>query len=144
MSQRITTLTEAVKDDLNASSDFPEITAATRVYVPKIELTQTATLTTLVAGVESEKTRAARKIHTEKLAVHVGLFKKFVEMENSDVDTMVDLLLRVRDYFLEMTRFSGSRIVSVETDPMYDLDHMERLRQFSGVVVVTFEEDNQI
>lgn len=134
---------EALKVHLDTGSFIIPV-AIERVYVPKVRLESfsAGTFTILVAARSLVETVAARKMWDNEIQVDIGLLYKLAAGDEVD---FIDKLGQVVREMIEHVRFSSLSTnrflwLRTENEPIYAPEDMERFRQFTSILTVTYKE----
>lgn len=149
MAAVIVTLIDAVVDLLNAQQPlFTDALAyaCVRSYDPVYELARDmADLRVTVYPRSSVSQRASRGHATEEsLGIDVAIQQRVPGetngLDESRVDQLLGLVEEVRDYLMETPISSpNARLLTVENEPVYWPEHLDRLRQFTSVLALTYQ-----
>lgn len=138
---KIIQIADAVVADLNAATFVPHFTA-TRDYVPAAELPDLATLrvTVVPKGLAAEP--ASRTTAATTYQVDIGVQKKLptdAAAVKVEADALMLLVQKIVE-FLNRSRptAAGASWVGTENDPIFSPEHFEELRQFTGVITVSY------
>ena len=138
-------IAEAVKAELNApdgpaDGDPPAALAAERLYRPRFELTDMGVLHVTVVPKGLELTAAGRGLAQDDVQIDVAVQKKLATTEAGEIDALMALVERIGD-FLRQRRLAGApdaAWVRTENVPVYSVEHLGELRQFTSVLTVTY------
>jgi hypothetical protein len=126
--------------------------AINRTYVPDLRLDEIGELRVDVQGVEGELRKAARSgpTTTHTCPVDVIVRKRFKavesnaatgEVETNEIDRLIKLLQEFH-VFLEgrpLTMYPEAKWTGTMYRPLMSQVHLHKFRQFTGIVVVTYE-----
>lgn len=135
-------LADAVAATLSAG-DFSQAFTARRAYTPEYDLSKVTDLTVTVVPKSQEIAKASRDSAYFDAAIDVGVQKK-IEGDEAESRAMVDGLIALVEEIVD--RLRGRRLeaapdavwMAIANDPIFDRDHLDRLRVFTGVVTVTY------
>jgi len=132
-------IAEAVVAELNAATFSQEFTAE-RAYMPRFELPEMAELhvTVVPKGVAVEVQDRSRA--RQEVQIDVGVQKKLQTAENAEIDALMDLAEEIAEHFRAKRQVGNALWVRTEHAPVYSTEHLEQLRQFTGVVTLTFRQ----
>ena len=135
----ITDIAEAVKDELN-DSEFSQTFKAVRAYQPVYELPEMKTLhvTVVPRGVEVET--SARNLVQHDYGIDVAVQKRFDKNEPDELDPLMTLVEEIIAFFRlrRLEDVPTAICVKAANEPVYSPDHMEKFRQFTSVIRLTF------
>ena len=132
-------IADAVVAELNGHT-FSQPFEAARHYRPQFDLAQMQSLHVSVVpkGVTSEIQSRARTQNDYQ--VDVAVQKKIGE--EADLDSLMALVEEIADHvrFKRLTLAGGGEAVWMRTEnqPVYAPEHLDELRQFTSVLVLTF------
>ncbi len=135
-------LADAVAATLNAGAFSQEFTAV-RSHLPDYDLSEVKALTVTVVPKSLEIAKASRESAYFDAAIDIGVQQKIdgdAEAARAMVDGLIALVEEIVDH-LRGRRLEGAPDavwMAIANDPVFDRDHMERLRVFTGVVTVTY------
>jgi len=135
----LTNIAEAVKDELNGYT-FSEAFEAERFYQPLFELPEMKVLHVTVVPRGIEMAVSSRTLVGHDYQIDVAVQKKFDTDDTIDLDPLMALVEEIADFF-RLRRLAGvptAAWVRTENSPVYSQEHMERFRQFTSVVTLTF------
>lgn len=133
---RITDIAQGVADALNDAS-FSMAFTAERVAVPEFELTDMQTLHVTVVPREVESAVLNRASDSHDVKVDVAVQRKLGSLENTEVDPLLGLVQEIAD-LLNRRNVAGAIWRRTENKPIYAPDHLREMRQFTGVLTLTY------
>jgi len=139
MPSELIQIADAVVAALNAATFAMPFTAE-RHYQPVFDLAEMKDLHVSVVPRGKEVTQAARAMGTFDYKVDVAVQKKFVKGDAAELDPLVALAEEIAESF-RAKRLPGmpdAAWVKTEHAPVYALEHMQELRQFTSVMTLTF------
>jgi hypothetical protein len=136
----ITDIADAVTAELNGLDPQSPLAAVRSAKAPEFELPDMKTLrvTVVPRGWESQTaTRAAAQCDYQ---IDIGVQKKLAAGDNPEIDGLLGLVERIADHFRthRLTAMPNAVWVGCENSPLYSPEHMKELRQFTGVLTLTF------
>ncbi len=135
----ITSIAEAVKDELNVGEFSQEFTAE-RYYQPVFDLADMKDLRVTVVPKGIEIAAAGRNDTQNDYQIDVAIQKKIDTADMAIVDGLMALVEEIADFFRlrRLTRYAGAVWMHTENNPIYLPDHFEQMRQFTSVLTLTF------
>ena len=132
-------IADAVKDDLNAGS-FSLPFAAERLYLPLFELPEMQVLHVSIVPKGITQTAANRTQIQHDCQVDVAVQQKVAGEAPAEVDPLTDLVEELIEHFRfhRLPAFPTAAWLRTENAPIYDPEHMHRLRQFTSVITLTY------
>ena len=131
-------IADAVTTELNGA-DFGRPFTAVRRYVPLFELSEMDVLhvTVVPRGTDAELVDRARV--QQDYQIDVGVQQRIDPDKPEEVDPLLTLVQQIGDHFTGM-QISEPRAtcIRVENRPVYDPEHLSRLRQLTSVLTLTF------
>jgi hypothetical protein len=135
----ISDIAEAVKESLNGAT-FSQSFNATRHYLPIYDLQDMKNLhvTVVPKGVVIQPGGRAHNQHDYQIDVAVQ--KKLSTGDNEEIDPLLTLVDEIADHFRfkRLDSFPNAMWVKTENAPVYAVEHLDRFRQFTSVVTLTF------
>jgi len=134
-------IAEAVLVGLNGHT-FSQPLTAERQYRPQFELPDMKTLRVSVVPRALKTSGGTRGQAGNECAVDVAVQKKLDTEENAEIDPLIGLVEEIADFVRTTRRFAtfpDAVWVRTENDPLYSLEHLEELRQFTSVLTFTFQ-----
>lgn len=138
MSQ-IITIADAVVASLNEASFNPEFTAQ-RLYQPIFELSDMQTLHVSVVPRSETISGASRSEEYFDHAIDIGVQKKLDTTGLDEIDALMDLVEQIVDHLRHrrLAEEPTATWMSIKRDPVFVVEHLDQLRQFTGVLTVTY------
>jgi len=135
----ITQVAEAVVAALN-SATFSQPIAATRSYLPRVELTELKSLKVTVVPSSVSVVTLSRGQTQRDVAIDVAVQKKLAHEQNADLDPLLTLAEEIAEHFRDqrLDSFPDAAWVKTEFKPIYAPEHIEQLRTFTSVLTLTF------
>jgi hypothetical protein len=138
-------IADAVKDVLNGAS-LSQVFTSTVEENPTVELKTLNTLTVMVAPISRKKERATRGTHrTSTYVVDVGVRQKIDVSDTTALRPLIYLMDEIADLFLDAKQLTGHTTATCISAEMIEgaeggfaQEHLEKLRQFTGVCRLTF------
>lgn len=144
MNSALTDIADAVASELNAHPEtFSQPFTAQRLNLPEFDLSEMDSLHVTVVPKAVKETRISRSAVQEDFLIDVGVMKRF---ENQvDQDAMLALVEQFKKFFRgrRLSQYPSAAYVGAENDPPYDPTHLSKLRQFTGVITLTFRTAGQ-
>ncbi len=138
----IVDIADAVVAELNGHT-FSQAFTAVRLYRPVFELADMKTLhvSVVLKGVEMQG--ASRSVVQHDYQIDVGVQKKLPTSPSGDaaeIDALMALVEEIADFFRQRRLQEMPNVIWVRTEnqPVYSLEHLEQLRQFTSVLTLTF------
>lgn len=131
-------IADAVVAQLNAGA-FSQPLTAERHYVPSFELADMETLhvTVVPRAISSSSLDRSRDAFTYEIDLAV---QKKSDMAQASLDALMALVEEIADHFRTqpLASFPGARCMEVKNAPVFSLEHLHELRQFTSVLTLTF------
>ncbi len=137
MVAEIINLADAIVTDLNGHS-FSQPFTAERGYLPTFELPELGTLQVTVVPKEDDGKLDTRASSSHAYAIDIGIQKKPPAIENTDLDPLMLLVQEIADHFLFGKQAAGATLIAPTVRILYLQEHLQKLRQFTSVVALTF------
>jgi hypothetical protein len=138
MSQaQIIDLVEAVVGELNAQA-FSQSFTAERGYLPTYDLPDMGTLKVTVVPKEDDGRLDTRSSSAHEYAIDIGIQKKPEKIDNDNLDPLMLLVQEIADFFLFGKHPGKTTLISPQVRILYYLEHLQKLRQFTSVITLTF------
>lgn len=128
---------EAIVADLNAAS-FSQPLSAERGYLPTFDLQEMNELKVTVVPKEDDGKLDTRNQSTHDYAIDIGIQKKPPNIDNTELDPLMLLTQEIADHFLFGKQAAGATLISPTVRILYLQEHLQKLRQFTSVVTLTF------
>jgi len=149
MPAAIITLADAVVADLNTQGGTSWDFTATRTYLPKFDLTNSADLQVQVVPKTDARTPASRGYDACDLTVDVGLMQRVegtAAEELTAVDDLMELAEQVKEFLSRRrpTNYQAAVCTAVKNDPIYSVDELDSGRVFLTVISATFYLDREV
>jgi len=138
----IVDIADAVVAELNGHT-FSQSVTAQRLYRPVFDLADMKTLHVSVVPKGVEMQGASRTLVQHDYQIDVGVQKKLPTNpsgDNAEIDVLMALVEEIADFFRQRRLQTLPNVVWVQTQnlPIYSLEHLEQLRQFTSVLTLTF------
>ena len=131
-------IADAVVTELNGASLSMPFTAA-RAYLPQFDLVEMVDLHVTVVPRTTTRVFVTREKTQREYVIHVGVQQKLQSLALAEPDGLMDLVEEIADLFHGNTLTDPECVcMSAETAPTYVPEHMDEMRQFTGVVALTF------
>ena len=137
MAADIINVADAIVTELNGHS-FSQPFAAARGYLPTFDLTEMNELKVTVVPKEDDGKLDTRTASTHEYAIDIGVQKKPPTIENTDLDPLMLLVQEIADHFLFGQQAAGATLISPTVRILYLQEHLQKLRQFTSVIALTF------
>lgn len=138
MPAKIVQVADAVVALLNGGS-FSMMLAAKRMYLPRFELAEMASLHVTVVPVSGDVERISRSKKVYSYVIDIAVQKRAVEQD--DLDSLAALTEELADYILDNSlTYSNLHCIGISVDPIYAPEHLEELGQFTSVISATYRE----
>jgi hypothetical protein len=135
----IADIAEAVTADINAAT-FSQPVEAKREYLPHFDLEQMQELKVTVVP-KSALTQPGGRAHNQHdYAIDVAVQKKLDKADNPEIDALLTLVDEIADHFRfkRLSSYPNAMWLKTENQPVYSLEHLEEMRQFTSVLTFTF------
>ncbi len=132
-------IADAVVADLNAGG-FSQPLEASRCYLPRFDLAEMKDLHVTVVPRGVAITAGTRNHNQHDYQIDIAVQKKLAAMDNSEIDALVGVVDEIADHF-RMKRLDSLRAavwVKTQHEPIYALEHLDQMRQFTSVLTLTF------
>jgi hypothetical protein len=141
MSAAIVALADAVISDLNSGTDWDF--TATRAYLPKFNLKDSADLQVQVVPKTDARSAASRGYDGCDLTVDVGMMQRVsgtAAEELAALDDLMELAEQVKEFLSRRrpTDFAAAVCTAVKHEPIYDVEQLDGERVFLTVISATF------
>lgn len=135
----VTTIANAVAAKLNATA-FAQPFTAEVVYRPIFDLKNLATLKVSVVPRAVSFGVASRQTGSRQVQVDIGIQRKL--SDETEIGALLDLVEAITLCFGVGRRLpdcAEALCIGIENEPVYAPEHIERYRQFTSVVTLSFE-----
>ena len=140
MASRLLAISDAVVAAINAASLGQPVNAE-RLFLPQFELQEMNVLRVVVVPKDEERKPITRTAKQATYRVDVGVLKKIATTDAAEIDLLCALVASIA------ALFDGNRLAALyeaictvaKTEPVYSPEHLEQLRQFTSVIVLTFK-----
>ena len=112
--------------------------SAARAYRPAYDLKDMKDLHVTVVPKGLEIAMAGRGLAQNDAQIDVAVQRKLASADNAEIDALMGLVERIAEFVRSRDRLAGAAWVKTENVPIYSLEHMEQLRQFTSVLTFTF------
>jgi len=132
-------LADGIVASLNVGS-FSQQFQAERHYQPVVELQQLQQLKVTVVPKSVSISAASRQDSFFDCAIDIGVQRK-IDADNPEVlDSLMHLVEEIADHlrFKRLDGFPAAVWFSIENDPIFAPDHLEKERVFTSVLTVTY------
>lgn len=148
-SATIITLADAVVADLNTLGSTEWVFTATRTYLPKFDLSDSADLQVQVVPKSDGRSPASRGYDSCDLTVDVGIMQRIEGSEAEElalIDSLLEFAEVIKEFLsrLRPTNYGSAVCTSVKNDPIYSVDHLNEKRVFLTVISATFQADRPV
>ena len=127
-------IADAVKDALNAAEWSRPVTAE-RLFRPRFELAEMHSLHVSVVPRGVEMSAAGRGLDQRDVQIDVAVQKKLDD--DAEVAGLLGLVEQIADFVRHTRRFGPAVWVRTENEPIYSVEHLGELRQFTSVLTLT-------
>ena len=128
---------DAIVTELNGHSFSQPFTSA-RGYLPTFDLQEMGELKVTVVPKEDDGKLDTRTASTHDYAIDIGVQKKPPAIDNTDLDPLMLLVQEIADHFLFGKQAAGATLISPTVRVLYLQEHLQKLRQFTSVITLTF------
>jgi hypothetical protein len=140
MASKLLAIADAVVSTINGASLGQPLNAE-RLFLPQFELQEMNVLRVVVVPKDEERKPITRTAKQATYRVDVGVLKKVASTDAAEIDPLCALAANVA------ALFDGKRLAALpeavctvaKTEPVYSVEHLEQLRQFTSVIVLTFK-----
>ena len=133
----ILTLADAVVTALNAHS-FGTAFTAERGYVPIVELPDMDTLHVTVLPRQDEAELDTRTTLQHGWQIDIAVQQRPTAVTNTYLDPLVYLAQQIAEYFAFGQRPHNSTLTATQVRILYLQEHLQKFRQFTSVITLTF------
>ena len=136
----ITDIAQAVTDELNGGSFSLGFTAE-RKAVPMVKLSEMDSLHVTVVPREVESAALDRTRDSHEVKVDIAVQQRVASLENDDIDPLMALVREIAD-FLNRRNVggpAGAGWKKTENKPVYSPEHLREMKQFTGVLTLTYQ-----
>jgi len=137
MAADIINVADAIVTELNATSFSQPFTAA-RGYLPTFDLAEMNELKVTVVPKEDDGKLDTRSQSSHDYAIDIGTQKKPPTIDNADLDPLMLLTQEFADHFLFGRQAAGATLIAPTVRILYLQEHLQKLRQFTSVITLTF------
>jgi len=132
-------IAEAVVSALN-SHTFSKPFTSERSFVPKFDLKDLKTLKVVVVPRGRVLSIADRSRAQQDYAIDIGVLQKLTGTTAEQVDPMIALAEEIADFFRgkRLPGYPAAAWFKTEHSPLYDVEHLDQLRQFTSVMSVSY------
>jgi hypothetical protein len=135
-------IAEAVKVELNAGG-FSQPFTAVRYYDPVFDLGDMKILHVSVVPTARDWQKASRSAMQDDVSIDIAIQKKVEEQgdfKNATLDALVALVQEIADHFAghRLTACPDAMWLRATNVPVYSVEHLRELRQFTSVLTLTF------
>ena len=138
MPATIVSIADAVTAQLNGTS-FSQAFTAERQYLPTFELSAMSSLRVTVVPNGMTNSYLDRTRDSVDYKIDVAIQKK-TSGDNASLDALMLLVQEIADQFRRhpLLNYPEARFMKVDNLPVYAMDHLQELRQFTSVLTFTF------
>ncbi len=135
----ITDIADAVVAQLNAGT-FSQSFTAERAFLPVFELSDLKSVRVTVVPKGVTIIPGGRSHNQHDYAIDVAVQKKLDAADNAEIDPLVTLVDEIADFFRlkRLESYPGAIWLKTENEPVYSQEHLDQLRQFTGLLTFTF------
>jgi hypothetical protein len=139
MASLVSEIADAVVEELNAGG-FSQAFTAAKAFRFLADLGDLATLSVVVVPASQEIARLDRQQNRHEVAVDVVVRKKVTETEGEEVEDLLSLVDEIGDFFRlrRLAAYPEAVWMRTENAPLYVPQHLDQLRQFTGVLTLVF------
>ena len=130
-------IAEAVTETLKAGT-FSLPFEPQRLYRPDFELAEMKELHVSVVPRGLEMSAADRALTQDDVRIDVAIQKKLESADNAELDALTALVEEIADFLREKRQLGGAVWLRTENEPVYSVEHLGELRQFTSVLTVTY------
>jgi len=131
-------IADAVVAELNKTS-FSQPVVAERHYHPRFDLSEMANLKVSVVPRSLTSSKLDRSSDSFDYQIDVAIQKR-TDTNPVLLDAMMTLVEEIADHFRTkpLSGYPQARCIEVKNEPIYALEHLDELRQFTSVITLTF------
>jgi hypothetical protein len=131
-------IADAVVAQLNATP-FSRPVTAQRHYQPRFELAEMTGLKVSVVPRAAVAKSLDRNRDSFEYQIDVAVQQR-TDMSQASLDALMTLVEEIADHFRTqpLSGYPAARCVAVANEPVYALEHLDELRQFTSVITLTF------
>ncbi len=135
----ITEIADAVAATLNAATLSQPVTAE-RHYQPIFDLPEMMALHVSVVARGVVINQLSRSSSAHDVQIDVAVQKKFDAGDSTELDPLMQLVEEIADLFRfkPLADYPAAMWLKTENVPIYSIEHMDQLRQFTSVLTITF------
>ena len=135
----ITDIADAVVAQLNAGT-FSQAFTAERAFLPVFELADLKDVRVTVVPKSLAIIPGGRAHNQHDYAIDVAVQKKLDAADNAEIDPLMTLVDEIADFFRlkRLESYPGAMWLKTENEPVYSQEHLDQLRQFTGLLTFTF------
>ena len=139
MSATIIQLVEAIVTELN-HGQFGQAFTAQRHYQPIFELPDMSQLHVSVVPLALSSQQVSRSKAANQYQIDIGIQQKG-DLSQAWLDGLMALVEEIADFLQArpLAAFPQARCLDVTNAPVYALEHLEELRQFTSVLTATYQ-----
>jgi hypothetical protein len=131
-------IADAVVAELNGHS-FSVTLAAVRAYLPQFDLAEMDALHVTVVPKSLASEIAGRNLLQTDYTIDLAVQEKPADLANATLDGLMGLVQEIADYFaLRVLASPAACCIKIENSPIYSIEHLGTLRQFTSVLSLTF------
>lgn len=132
-------IAEAVVTELNGHT-FSKPFTSERNFVPKFDLKDLKTLKVVVVPRGRVLSIADRSRSQQDYAIDIGILQKLNGTSAEQVDPMIAFVEEIADFFRgkRLAGYPDAAWFKTEHSPLYDVEHLDQLRQFTSVMSVSY------
>lgn len=130
-------LADAIVTALNAGT-FSESFTAERGYLPTFDLPDMDTLRVTVVPRQEEGRLDTRNSSVHEYSIDIAIQKKPTALTNTLLDALMRVVQEIADFFLFDTNPENTTLITPSIRILYLQDHLQKFRQFTSVVTLTF------
>ncbi|HXG09475.1 MAG TPA: hypothetical protein VNK04_06770 [Gemmataceae bacterium] len=138
MPATILAIADAVVAELNGTT-FSQPFTAERHYQPNFELSEMSELKVSVVPRSVASKSLDRNRDSFEYQIDVAVQKR-TDMTPASLDALMTLVEEIADHFRTqpLANFTEARCTEVKNEPVYAIEHLDELRQFTSVLTLTF------
>jgi len=141
-------IADAVVSDLNGNT-FTAQFSAKRLYLPRFELKDMIALHVSVVPKATVITIADRRRTQHEHTIDIAVQKRInadigvsasLDPETDELDGLMNLVESIADHlrFRQLEDYPDAAWVGLANDPIYSVEHLEQMRQFTSLLSVTY------
>ncbi len=133
-------ISDAMVATINSVVLLPPVNAE-RLFLPQFELQEMNVLRVVVVPKDEDRKPLSRVKKQAVYRVEIGVLKKVKSTDTAEIDPLCHLVAQI------IALFEGRRLADfpeaicsvAKPEPIYSVEHLEQLRQFTSVITLSFK-----